>query len=94
MEAFYRRLRRLRKSRGMTMTAFARMIGVPPSTYRTWEYGGAIQGEPYLKMAQVLEISLYELFAEEKPRSKDIFDLVEKIDVLSKQLKKELLPFI
>ncbi len=43
------------------MKEMAQKIDVPVTTYREWEYGRAIQGEPYVAISEVLEVSLYEL---------------------------------
>lgn len=59
---FGERLRVLREKRGLTLKGTANLVGVPISTYREWEYGRKILGEPYLKLAEVFEVSLNELF--------------------------------
>ncbi len=43
------------------MKEVAAAAEVPLSTYREWEYGRAVQGEPYLKIAKALSVSLSEL---------------------------------
>lgn len=55
---FGERIRLLREKRGLTIAECAQAVGVSASTYRDWEYGRAITGEPYIKMAQVLRVSL------------------------------------
>ena len=47
------------------MREAARRIGVPESTYREWEYGRKIRGEPYVKIAKAFGITLSELFGEQ-----------------------------
>jgi transcriptional regulator with XRE-family HTH domain len=92
MEAFHLRLRQLRKTKGFTIKSFAQKIEISPSTYRDWEYGVSIQGQPYLKIAQALDVSLYELFgSEEPPRTVALCNLSKKLEVLSNELKKEVL---
>ncbi|MGZ3694567.1 MAG: helix-turn-helix domain-containing protein [Bdellovibrionota bacterium] len=61
METIGKRLRRLRKLRGLSLKEVGAAIGVPVSTYKEWEYGRAIQGEPYEKLAECLGVSLGEL---------------------------------
>jgi transcriptional regulator with XRE-family HTH domain len=61
METFHQRLRRLRKNSGFTIRDLAKKISVPESTYREWEYGRGVRGQPYLKLADALEVSVYEL---------------------------------
>jgi len=40
----------------------ARSLSIAESSYRDWEYGRSITGEPYLKIANLLDVSLSELF--------------------------------
>ena len=61
-DEFSKRLRSLRKSRRLTMRETARLIDVPESTYRQWEYGQAILGEPYSFIAKAFNVTLDELF--------------------------------
>jgi transcriptional regulator with XRE-family HTH domain len=56
------RLNHFRKQRSLTVAEVARRIQVSESTYRDWENGRAIKGEPYIKLAGVFEISLNDLF--------------------------------
>jgi transcriptional regulator with XRE-family HTH domain len=62
------------------MRETAKLIGVPETTYREWEYGRAIRGEPYLKIARAFGISVEELFVtDEEPEwllEKDIDRLI------------------
>ena len=46
------------------MREAARHIGVPESTYREWEYGRKIRGEPYLQIAKAFGVSLDELLGD------------------------------
>lgn len=55
-------LKRFRKKHQLTVADCANSIGVSHSTYRDWENGRAISGEPYLKMTRLFGISLSELF--------------------------------
>ena len=56
------RLKKFRKAKGLSVKEVARHVGVAESTYRDWEYGRMIKGEPYLKIAEVLGVSLSSLF--------------------------------
>lgn len=55
------RLKELRVSRNLAVSQVAEMLGVSPSTYREWEYGREIKGEPYMKLASIFNIGLNEL---------------------------------
>jgi transcriptional regulator with XRE-family HTH domain len=43
----------------------ASKLGVAESTYRDWENGRKIQGEPYLELSKILNLPLGELFGVE-----------------------------
>ncbi len=55
-------LKSLRRKSKKSVAECAEKIGVSPSTYRDWEQGRSITGEPYLKIAQNFNVSLSELF--------------------------------
>ncbi len=56
-----RKIRSFRLSRRMTIKEVAARIGVPPSTYRDWEYGRKINAEKLQTLADAFEISMDEL---------------------------------
>ncbi len=87
---FHERLRTLRKSKGLTMREMARRVGVPETTYREWEVGRAIQGEPYVRMAKALEVSLTELLTGQRPDQAQILSEIEEVEQKLKQLKNQL----
>ena len=64
MELFNKRLARLRKARGLSRKDVASKLGLPATTYRDWEYGVSITGEPYLQLAKILSVSVSELMGE------------------------------
>jgi len=66
------RLRELRKKKKLSLASVALAIDVPVSTYRDWEYGKAIRGEPYERLAELFEISLAELLSVKPPRRSDL----------------------
>lgn len=57
------KLQQLRRQSGLSVKQIAAEIGVAQSTYRDWEYGRAIRGEPYADLAKVFGVSLSELLA-------------------------------
>lgn len=87
---FHERLRTLRKAKGLTMREMARRVGVPETTYREWEVGRAIQGEPYVRMAQALEVSLTELLTGARPEQAQLLSEIEAMEEGFKQLKNKL----
>lgn len=56
-------LKRLRTKRGLKVSTCSVSLGVSQSTYREWENGRSISGEPYIKLAQLFQVSISELFA-------------------------------
>lgn len=53
-----KRLARLRKDNDLTLLQVSCELGVPTSTYRDWEYGTLITGEPYVKLASIFKVTL------------------------------------
>lgn len=94
MEFFGKRLQKLREKSGLSMKQVAEKIDVPVSTYRDWEYGRAIRGNPYLKLAQVLNVSLYELMTGEKPNYTKVSELLDRAETIIEEIRKELLPLL
>lgn len=100
-DSIARKLKELREARNLTIKETAKLIGVPESTYREWEYGRAIRGEPYLKIATAFDISLDELLnpaksrhnGEEKELEEIINDLT-KINARLTNLKDKLFSII
>lgn len=76
------------------MKQVAQKIEVPVSTYRDWEYGRAIQGAPYVKIANVFGISLFELLTGEKPKFQNVFDLIENAEAQLIKAKDSLGPLL
>lgn len=91
-EPFNERLRKLRELRGLSVREVARAIGVAESTYREWEYGRSIKGEPYLKLAQALGVSLEEIFGaknSERAAEQIIENIFQDLRTLRLILQKE-----
>lgn len=66
-EKINNRIKRLREERKLTVKELSSKIGIPDTTYREWEYGRAITGEPYVKLAKELQVSLSLLLTGEEP---------------------------
>lgn len=64
---FAERLKKLRFSNSLSVSDIVRKLNINPSTYRDWEYGRSIRGEPYILMAKIFEVSFSELLIGEKP---------------------------
>ena len=74
------RLKMLRQRRGLRATDIARSLGVPVSTYRDWEMGREIRGEPYLKLAELLGVSVIELLGGVPRERAEVLQELEKIE--------------
>lgn len=92
-ESFSVRLRRLRLEKGIKVKDMALALGVSVSTYRDWEYGRSIKGEPYPKMAELLSVSLSELLTGYSPLPEQMMKEILKCEQAIFSLKKELASF-
>jgi transcriptional regulator with XRE-family HTH domain len=90
VETVNERLRRHRVEKSLTMKQVATAAGIPLSTYREWEYGRAIQGEPYLQLAQALSLTISELLTGHRPSS-NALRAVENIEEHVKILRRILI---
>lgn len=84
------RLKMYREAKGLKVREVAKFIGVSVSTYRDWEYGRSIKGEPYQKLAEIYGVSLHQLLTGKPASPKSIFEQIERLEVDLKALKKEL----
>lgn len=57
-----KKLKTLRKKQQLSVVECADFVGVSTSTWRDWEQGRKISGEPYLRISQLFAVSLSELF--------------------------------
>jgi transcriptional regulator with XRE-family HTH domain len=85
METIGKRLQRFRKEKQLSQKEIAESISVPVTTYRDWEYGSLIKGEPYFKLAETFGVSLYELLGGEPIKIRK--DLLLKLKLLKKQIE-------
>lgn len=85
------RLKRIRISRGLSMRELAERTQIPVSTYREWEYGRAIQGEPYIALAAALEVSVKELLSGESSDKDRIRVAIHNVELSIKELKLEVM---
>lgn len=78
------RLRRFRVERGLSIEDVSRSLNISSSTYREWENGRAIRGEPYIKMRDLFQVSLEELMSGKKG---DQYKVLGQIDTLENQVR-------
>ncbi len=86
-ELLSERLSRLRAAAGLTITEVATELGISPSTYREWEAGRAIRGEPYVRLAEIFDVSLGELLIGEHATRQEILRDLRKIEGLLDKIK-------
>ncbi len=73
------RLKKLRQLKNLTVSEVARKLSVAPSTYREWEQGRQIKGEPYEKLALIFDVSVTEVITGERPMIEPALRQIEKI---------------
>lgn len=92
MESIGKRMERLRKAKKLSIKELAEQVNVPATTYRDWEYGREIKGEPYLKLAAALGVSLNELLgAPPQASHEDVLNRVRDLHEQFTLLEKEIL---
>lgn len=85
------KLKSLRQSSGQSAKAVSRQLGVAESTYRDWEYGRAIKGEPYAALAKIFDITLSELLCQDLDNERrHILEGLKRIEILIKDIKSVL----
>lgn len=87
MREFGKRLKYLRLKKNLSIKEIAITLNVSPSTYRDWEYGREIKGEPYIKLAEIFEVSLkYLLTGKYDSLEKDLLLIEETIRKMKNKL--------
>jgi transcriptional regulator with XRE-family HTH domain len=87
MEAIGARIKRRRLERGIGLKEMSELLQVPLSTYKEWEYGRSIQGEPYEKLARCLGITLGELLTGNPPDLR-ISEIVTELVAIKSRIEK------
>lgn len=90
-ESLGERLKKLRAKKGLSVKDVAITIGVPVTTYREWENGRKIVGEPYKQLADILGVSLFELITGEKMAAHSVIDSISCIEDELQKIKNYLL---
>ena len=89
-ETLAARLRRLRQAANLSSHEAAKLIEVSASTYREWENGRGIRGEPYAKIASAYGVSMIEILLGEKASKYKAIQELEKAESHLKVLREEL----
>ena len=85
MDAIGKRLTKFRKNKNLTQKEVATLLSVPTTTYRDWEYGRLIQGEPYLKLDEIFGVSLSDILGVDSLQIRR--DLINKLRSLKQQVE-------
>lgn len=85
------RLRKLREAHGLSCDAVAKAVGVSPSTYRDWEYGRSIQGEPYIRLAAIFNVGIVTLLTGSESKDVQIIHQIDRIQEQLDQLRKSVI---
>ncbi|MES3038380.1 MAG: helix-turn-helix transcriptional regulator [Bdellovibrionota bacterium] len=80
-ESLGKRLKRLREARNLSVKDVADAMGIPVTTYREWENDRKIVGEPYPALAELFEVSVYELITGEKGKGSEVLSSFETIKI-------------
>lgn len=82
------KLQMLRQQKNLSVKQVAAAIGVAQSTYRDWEYGRAIRGEPYSRLARILGVSLSELLNEQNDHDRSgVLDKLKQMEQLIRDMR-------
>lgn len=90
---FHTRLKSLRTNKGLTIQQVSNLTKIPASTYKEWENGRQIRGEPYVHLAKVFGISLHELLTGEKSKATPALQKIDEIELMLRSLKEDLVSF-
>ncbi|HWU44899.1 MAG TPA: helix-turn-helix transcriptional regulator [Bdellovibrio sp.] len=88
VESFGERLKKLRLRAGLSQKEVAERASLSASTYRDWEYGKKIKGEPYVELASALGVSISELFTDEKSVTSKVHQELREIELLVESIRK------
>jgi len=93
-ETIHTRLKRFRTRRGLSIKTVSALSGIPISTYKEWENGRQIRGEPYPILAEALQVTLQELITGEKPQAGRILERMDRLQIEIESIKKDLISLI
>lgn len=83
-----------RKNLGYSVKKVASEIGISESTYRDWENGRKISGEPYEKIAKVLNMPIIKLVTNQEIRITEIEKEIKNLINSVNNIEQMIVPFI
>ena len=95
MTKLSQRLKHLRQAQGLSAKDVAQKLNIPVSTYRDWELGTQITGEPYRELSSLFKVTLNSLmYGEEKKSSEQILKMLRVIKTSLEDLENEVITFL
>jgi transcriptional regulator with XRE-family HTH domain len=88
VEGIGNRLKRLRLKCGLSQKEIAIRIGISGSTYRDWEYGNQIMGEPYSRLAEVFGVTLTEILSGDPSKDSGLLKVADELEIIVKSIRK------
>lgn len=89
-----KKLNNRRLELGYSVKKVAAQIGISESTYRDWENGRKISGEPYSKIAEALSMPILGLLSEQEIRVSSIEKEIKSLKECVNNIEKLIIPFI
>jgi len=86
-----KRLKELRTIKGLTIKEVAKELNLSPSTYRDWELGTQITGEPYKKLAEIYNVSLNVLLDNDIKESDELLYQIDHVISSLFKIKQEVI---
>ena len=83
---FGQRLKVLRLEQKLSVDTVAKTLGIAPSTYREWENGRAVSGQPYVKMANIFKVGIHELMGLSDPHQ-EVHAKLAEIEKLVQEIR-------
>lgn len=90
METIGTRMKKIRLQKRLSVADVAVTAQIPISTYREWENGRQIKGEPYEKIARALNVSIHELLTGQSLNKSEILIRAHELEQKCIQLRKDL----
>lgn len=94
METIHARLKKFRHQHGLTIQEVSNRTKIPASTYKEWENGRQIRGEPYVLLADLYQVSLQELITGRKSDPAAVMAKLDGIQSEMDQLRKALISLL
>lgn len=87
-------MKKRRVKLGLKVKRIAEELGVAESSYREWENGRQIQGEPYLKLAEILQVPLRVLLGGPEEQMTPILISLDELENHVKNIRKNIIQII